>query len=799
MTTMDNQYKLVLNTPASWYKSEWKDALPTGNGLVGASVYGAVKDETILVNHYASWHWGQRTPVPDVSASLKITRDLIKEKKYAQANGVSSKMLIEGGYKEELYKPCPIGDIKIHMEHEKPFSKYQRSLDMETGEVALSYHCNGISYRRTTFVSRSHNVIVCKLEADKKQMAAQVYLQLHRTSGEDYGRMLEEVKDGCSYEIKEDILCFTVATKDRSFGLLGKVIYSDGAANLYNNKIHIKEASQVILVFEPFANEPFAEAFQRFQEKLQGIPANYKDLYHAHSELHKPLFHTANFHLEEEKQDILTNEELLLDSYKNDVSNTLIEKLWHYGRYLFISGTSEEGYPFALYGLWGGEYDLLWSHNMANINIQMIYWHALLGGYTKYLKAVIHYYYDLMGDFKENAKQIFGLNGIWVSAGTTPGYGVANQVVPVIMNWIGGAGWICQHFYEYYKFTGDEVLLKEKILPFMLEAAQFYEEYLILEDGQYVIVPSVSPENTPGNLNTGEFKHMSHACPTAKNATMDIAIIKELLHNLLTICEGKDIYVEKCKLWRDILDKIPAYEVNEENAIKEWTSKEFTDFYYHRHLSHTYPVFPGNEITKEKDPQLYKAFIRAMELRVLGGQSGWSLTHMACLNARFERGEDAYEYLNILSKACLTASFLSLHNDWRKMGLTLDMSEEFKDEAPVQLDANMGLVGAVQEMLLYHFDGVIRLLPAIPSKWRKGIFSDFHLQKGLISCEWDRIKEEIKVIIFSKEDQNLKIYLPDFIKNKAGEINGQPLTELGPHKSIELDCKQNETITLYFG
>lgn len=793
---IDDQYKLVLNTPASWYKTEWKEALPTGNGMIGAAVYGAVKDETILVNHGALWHWGKRMPVPDISSSLQFTRDLMKQHKYEEANEVSSRMLLENDYQGELYKPCPVADIKIRMEHELPFQNYRRMLNMETGEVSVSWRCKDISYKRTVFVSKKDEVIICRFEADQPKFAAEVFLQLHQSMGEDYQRFKKEVKAINAHSIDEKSVGMEVETEENRFGIFGKVIYCNGTISTRNHKISIKDASEVIIAFEPYVHEIHEIAQKKFLDKMETIPKDYAVLSESHIRLHKPLFHSADFHLVHEENKEMSNEELLMDTYKNEVSNTLIEKMWHYGRYLFISGTSDKGYPFAMYGLWGGEYDLLWSHNMANINIQMMYWHVLTGGYVDYLKAFIHYYCELLDDFRENAKKIFGLHGIWVPAGSTPGYGAVNQVVPVIMNWIGGAGWICQHFYDYYRYTGDEELLEDKILPFMLEAAQFYEEYLILENGKYCIVPSVSPENTPGNMNKGVFHHMSHACPTAKNATMDIAIIKELFTNLTNLCIDKNIYDDKCIIWTKIIESLPAYQLNEDKAVKEWACEDCTDFYYHRHISHCYPIFPGKEITKENSSELFMAFVRAIEHRILGGQSGWSLAYMACLNARVQKGEDAYQSLNILCKACLTSSFFTLHNDWRKMGLTLDMSEEFGDTAPVQLDANMGIIGAVQEMLLYHEDSYLRLLPAIPKKWRNGGFTDFHIKEGRISCEWDIDRKYINIIIVSDIDRMMKISFPDFVLGKTGTVNNIQISSFQVEEQITVICKKHEVISI---
>lgn len=182
-----------------------------------------------------------------------------------------------------------------------------------------------------------------------------------------------------------------------------------------------------------------------------------------------------------------------------------------------------------------------------------------------------------MDDFRNNAKQLYGCRGIFIPAGTTPGIGVPNQIVPVIMNWTGAAGWLAKHYYDYYLFTGDQSFLKKKALPFMREAALFYEDFLVVgEDGFYKFYPSVSPENTPENFMPKGGEPLAHPMPTTVNATADFAIMKELFTNLidgsLTIGES----LQKIEEWKQILERIPPYQSMEMARFENGCTQNLT-------------------------------------------------------------------------------------------------------------------------------------------------------------------------------------------------------------------------------
>lgn len=268
----------------------------------------------------------------------------------------------------------------------------------------------------------------------------------------------------------------------------------------------------------------------------------------------------------------------------------------------------------------------------------------------------------------------------------------------------------------------------------MREVAQFYLNYVTYDtEGKMQLIPSVSPENTPQNHMPEYFhENMGHICPAVKNATMDFAVMKELLTNLLEGISVTGLYCEETDKYRNLLNNIPPYQINKDGAVKEWMSPELTDNYYHRHLSHIYPVFPGNELNAYKHPELFSAFRQAVHLRELGGQSGWSLTHMANIYACMGEGEQAMECLGIMAKSVVNNALVTTHNDWRHMGMTLDL-ENF---APIQLDANFGAVNAIQEMLFRYSEGYLCILPSCSGRMTSGTVKGIVYPHGTVDFSW---------------------------------------------------------------
>jgi alpha-L-fucosidase 2 len=402
---------------------------------------------------------------------------------------------------------------------------------------------------------------------------------------------------------------------------------------------------------------------------------------------------------------------------------------------------------------------------MANINIQMIYWQVLAGNLTELNLTLFDYYESMMDQFRKNAKNIFGCRGIMIPAPTTKGFGAVLGSTGHVLFWTGGAAWLSAHYYDHYRFTGDRDFLRNRALPFMREAAHFYEDYTFEDEtGRLMFAPSNSPENAPGGYT--DRNRPDGQQEISLNAAMDIALCKELLTNLVEGATESGMYLDEVPRWKGMLSKLPPYMINQDGAIKEWSRTDLPDHYEHRHLSHIYAAFPGREIGR--DHPLYPAFRKAVDLRLSRGmsfQSGWSLMHAANILARWRDGEAALEVLTRLSQSCIGSNLFTYHNDWRAMGLTLGGG----GIPPFQIDANMGWTSAIQNMLLSSDIGKVTVFPALPSKWRLGEISGLRCRGGIsASLRWDTANSVVELDLATNRDQTVDVLFPTRIRSLAG-------------------------------
>lgn len=754
--TRDTVY---MRYPAAWWHDIWREGLVSGNGKVGANVYGGVKDETVMLTHHKLWHGGKENELPDVSGAFHRLRELMDAEQFKEASWTVVNALKEQGYEAELESPFPAADFNIRISPVAGFMDYVRGVRMDSGEV-FSVWREGDSMRRSElFVSRAQDVVVKRMTSSKADLKVTLSLSVHQNPGSDslekYGQHILESQE---VHAKAPYLCYTARNDDGTlYGVCAKAYCIGGEMETERDTLKITGAESILVLIKVFAGETREKeaVLAETLHSLDALPADYAALLAPHKAIHEAWYRSADLKLSEPDK-WHSNEELLLEAYSGRQPVELIEKLWRYGRYLFISGTDESADPFPMYGLWGGDHHLMWPHNMANENIQMIYWHTFAGNLLPFHRAFFRYYNDRLPAFGENARKLFGMRGIYMTAGTTPGVSAPNQVVPVIMNWVSAAGWIAQHYDQYARYTRDDDYFQHDILPYLLEVADFYEDFAeFYPDGAIHFYPSVSPENTPGNFMPPPHRMIPHPMPTTVNSTIDLAILKEFFTHMCALAKHYPALKERIPAWEKILASIPAYRMNDQGAVKEWQDDRFEERYDHRHLSHIYPVFPGKEINSLHGKELLPAFEKAVRLREIDAQTGWSMAHMASIFARLEKGEDALDCLNKMARSCLTGSFFTLHNDWRGMNISWNM-----DPAPVQLDAIMGYVNAIQEMLIYSSDDLLKLLPALPQELNAGEIKDFRYQDGSVDMRWDVEKAEFSVTLTALRDHTVWLQLP---------------------------------------
>ncbi|MEF3303504.1 glycosyl hydrolase family 95 catalytic domain-containing protein [Paenibacillus sp. GYB003] len=724
---------LVMAKPAV----RWQDALPSGNGALGAMMYGSIAEDTILINHEALWYGGTTKEPPDLSVHLPQLRELLGSGKYAEANRFFPDKMREANYKAATSKYQPGFDLKLFTETAGAFRAYRRSLDMETGELSVRWTENGVRMERRAFVSRPDDMVVLRIAAGET-LSPRTALQLtvhDPAEAESHGFAFGSDAAG-------DYLTAWGKHADAagSFCAVARIVASSGYAGpgqavaaAENGRIDVRGAGPIVVLLKVSAVSGEADERERLKRELAGIAADYETLLGRHAAEHRDLFMRAGLDLGDGEGRGETNERLLLDAYEGEIGTALPERMYDYGRYLLVASSRPGGLPANLQGIWNGDYQPAWSGAFfMNENIQMNYWQALTGNMPEAARPLYDFVDSLLPDMRLNARSFYGCRGILSPLFASPESGRKKNVQPHVVYWTAGAGWLAQHYYDYWLYTGDERFLETRAIPFMKEVAAFYEDFLIEgPDGRWLF----SPSNSPENYANGRFEGAG-TLSVCVNATMDAAVAKELLGNLCRVCEERGLEPDSVARWRRLLEKLPDYETNADGAMKEWLHPDFEDNYHHRHLSHLYPLFPGFEITGETNPELFEACRIAVEKRLvvgLGQQTGWSLAHMANLYARLGDGDRALECLELLARSCLGDNLFTYHNDWRRQGVTLNARR-----APFQIDANFGWTAAMQEMLLFSAPGRIKLLPALPGKWERGAFRNFRCRGGVaVSLRWD--------------------------------------------------------------
>jgi alpha-L-fucosidase 2 len=722
----NNKNRISLNTPAS----EWRDAWPTGNGQVGALVYGDVTNEKIIINHEDLWLYGEKLPLPDVSGSLKEVRNLMEKKEYSKAHNCHRDRLHESGYFPVMSDFSPLCTLEILDNNPYPVSLYRRDLNMENGEVSVNWQGGGYHFSRDFFVSRSSGKIYCQF---KSSGTGQLNFNLSLSPLADNPDNSYCKAHGLEFSKETDSGSLSISGRDKrgfNFGAVVSIKRDGGSSTVENDVLQIRNSEMIQIEIEVFAGASDrlgADTFCDF---------DYSHELFKHKKLHGELYHRLNL-------------ELGGEGMKD------VQKMFDYGRYLLISSTGS-ALPPNLQGLWNGDRHPIWNcFYMLNENIQMMHWLALPGNTPEMLLSLFEYYESRLDDFRENALKLFKCRGIFIPANTVPDTGVITDLQGHLIYWTAGAAWLCRFYYDYYLYTEDETFLRERALPIMKEAAAFYEDYTYVnERGEIEFNPSISPENAPEEFNRQH--KMDANCNISINATMDIALCKELLTNLIEGSELCGLNDESIPVWRNIISKLPPYTVNEDGAICEWLHEGFSDNYHHRHVSHIYPFFPGREIAPgdEMVSPIKKAVDKRFEIG-MKEQTGWSVVHLANIYARLGQGDRALECLEILKEYCTGENLFTYHNDWRERGVCEAKPKGF-DKRVFQIDANMGYPAAILEMLIHSDRGVITLLPGVPSTMEEGRISGVKC-RGNIQLDMKWSAESLSVQMLSQRDQSVHI------------------------------------------
>ncbi len=703
----------------------WQDASPVGNGVIGGLVFGHPRDELIQTNHGRLFEEPDRTPSPYMAHVLPEVRRLLLSGRRDEAY-----KLFEDEWLKQIPKPVRLGTylpgpvLMLHTETEGLCTRYLHTLDFSTGVDTISFMDGANAVARRIFASRADDALFIEVTTE-------------RPTDLSLSVMTGCAADGdLQYENRDDSLIFSM--QHELYGLSGclRLISSDSKAVISDSTIRLRGATCALFAY---TLEPVSSKGEASFDHLSGLSGSYSDFLARHTALHTPLMEQVQLSVNGISSIKDTNEHLLESLDESEKLDALLLRLFHFGRYLLISSCRPGAMPPNLQGLWNGDRKPAWASDYHNdVNIQMNYWQAPMGGLSEMMLALFDYYDSLVPDFRQNAERIMGCRGILMGVSQTL-CGLAPAHSPLWLTWTGGAAWIAQHYFDYWRYTGDNEFLKNRCLPFLREVADFYEDFVDFSGEKAIFVPSMSPENVPTD---GQQTMM------AVNATMDIALARELFSNLITGCEHLGICNEDIARWKKLLTKLPEYETDPESgALREWLYPGLTENHKHRHESHLYGMFPGEEIGPDH-PMFEAARISLEKRRVVGlnQQSGWSLGNMACVRTRLGDGDDAFDALEVLARSCVGSNLFTYHNDWRAQGNTMFWGHPHLakgsawggNHPPFQIDANLCIPAAVMNMLLQVHGNKVTVLPALPSRWTSGSVSGLRLPGNVsVDIDWN--------------------------------------------------------------
>ena len=720
---------------------KWTEALPLGNGRIGASVFGGVKKERITLNHDTLWSGRpKRAEIKNFKEGFEKAKELLRNGERHACQDVLQENCLGG--KCETY--LTFGEMNISFKNGS-FKNYKRTLDLENSISTVEFESKGVSYKREYFVSYPDDVFVIRLSASEKgKISCKISLSSPLKSkavlkmpalfingecpGESYDS--ETFKPGYKYfeETKKKGVHF-------SGGVLPAV--SGGNLSLSEKGIKITDADEAVIFFTIKTN--YEGAFQYpglskvpyFENAVATLNAaaekGYENILSDHIGDVSPLFNKLSLDLgKSDREDIPTDKRLKL--FKKDPEDiSLYTLLFNFGRYLIIASSRKGSLAANLQGIWNDSMNPPWNSDYhININLQMNYWPVLMSGLTDCYEPLINYISSIAQSGKETAKILYGYEGavlhhgsdIW--AHSTP---LRNH--PVYGYWHGGGGWMCQHLYTYYEYTGDEEFLRNTAYPIMKDFALFYLN--LLEDrgdGVKSVFMTTSPENM-FMLPAGK-KGKLKECSVSKSSTMSDAIAFELFDNCLKAINILKLTERNFKKeLKTALSEMKPFSVANDGRLLEWDEDFIEKDPLHRHASHLYGLHPASLITTKKTPELVDACRKTLESRGDGG-TGWSLAWKVNFFARLGMGEKALKLIN-MQLSPVKGNAVSYK---QKGGTYPNM---FDAHPPFQIDGNFGVVSGIIEMLIRYEDGKPVLLPALPEKWaKKGSLKGVRVKGGKI-------------------------------------------------------------------
>lgn len=717
-----------------WYEQpaeKWEEALPVGNGRLGAMMCGAVTRETIWLNEDSVWSGKPVNRInPDAKENLPKIRSLIREGKIPEAEELALLSLCGTPNSQRSYETA--GELYLQFKGTGEVRNYRRELDLAQGVAGVSYEMGQTRYERKLIASYPDQALILHMEAQGPDNL-QFVCRMERC----HNRLDEVCAKGDSIWFRVDgkegisfLACLSIRQEGGTIRSIGEHLSVEGA----------KKATLYLNLVTSFREKAYQEVCRR--QLAQAADKGWAQCLAAHRADYQALFGRLHLLLgkDGETEEGPTDRRLqALKEGKDDAG--LFALYFQYGRYLLLSASRGDCLPANLQGIWNHSLTPPWDSKFTiNINTEMNYWPAESGNLSECHLPYFQHLKKVAENGRRTAEQMYGCRGS-VAHHNVDLYGdTAPQDLWIPASiWPMGEAWLATHIYEHYLYTQDRDFLDE-YFDVLQASVDFFEDFLIEdEQGRLVTSPSVSPENT--YIRSDGVR----GC-LCEGPAMDTEILSELLRGYLGACEVLQKPSALAQRANRILERLPKLGVGRHGQLMEWREDYDEAEPGHRHISHLYGVYPGSSITRQDTPELMRAAQTTLERRLSfgGGHTGWSRAWIIGLWAKFLNGEKVYENLHALLADSTFPNLMDNH----PMGAGYVF----------QIDGNLGATAAMIEMLVQCRNGEIRLLPALPKQFGDGRAEGILLRGGItLSMEWQDGKV-LRAAFSSSTEQVVTVY-----------------------------------------